>query len=185
MAPTKPKAAKAAKPDPSPGDQQMAELLDGMDQAPAKGKGGRPTKCTPALLEKIETLMVHGAEAEAAVLAVGISRDSKSRWEDRGRADIAKKKPTIFAEFCLLLDRAPAIALVAVDVAQHRIAAAGDTAAAKVVYTRLNAPGFRPQNNVSLFPPGEIADDDDTLRAELAKRIAGKAQGTDAGSAAG
>lgn len=147
-------------------------------RGPPKGEGGRPPKCTQKFLEELEAFLRGGAEPKTACLALGISRDSRNRWLERGQPDgHGNYPPTPFGKFCAIMDKAPAIARMSVDLALHKVARMGDTGAAKLYYQRVRAENFEPHNlNPAALPPLGGNDDDENLYAALATRLAGLAR---------
>lgn len=146
-----------------------------------KDKGGRPPKITAQFLKDLEVLLLGGAHPRTAVLSLGISGDSWTRWREKGQTDGHGNYPNnLYGKFCGLIDRASAVARAGVDVAVHKSAKAGDMGAARLYYQRVRAENFEPHNLKGDLPPGEVDDDNDALLTALATRVAGlvKAGGT-------
>jgi len=64
-----------------------------------KKKGGRPTKLTEATLARFIALVRAGNYGTCAAAAIGIKRQVFYRWLERGAADEAAGRNTIFARF--------------------------------------------------------------------------------------
>jgi transposase len=64
------------------------------------GHGGRPTKLTPILAERITWLVAHGVTLQAAAVEVGIGRATLHRW-------LSDERPA-YRRFAEAIDRAEA-----------------------------------------------------------------------------
>lgn len=145
-------------------------------------KGGRPPKITAAFLKELETLLLGGVNPRTAVLSLGISGDSWTRWREKGQPDGLGNYPNnLYGRFCGLVDRASAVARAGVDVAVHKSAKAGDMGAARLYYQRVRAENFEPHNLKGDLPPGDVDDDNDSLLTALATRVAGLVKAGGAG----
>ncbi|MEA3367713.1 MAG: hypothetical protein U9R68_06325, partial [Planctomycetota bacterium] len=51
-----------------------------------KRKGGRPTKCTPKLIDTLVQELTAGASLSAACRAAGITPETRRQWEKRAEA---------------------------------------------------------------------------------------------------
>lgn len=145
-----------------------------MPKKPAKDKGGRPPKITAPFLKDLELLLFGGVYPRTAVLSLGISGDSWTRWREKGQPDGQGNYPNnLYGRFCGLVDRASAVARAGVDAAVHKSAKAGDMGASRLYYQRVRAENFEPHNLKGDLPPGDVDDDNDALLTALATRVAG------------
>lgn len=141
-----------------------------MPRKPPKDRGGRPTKCTKTLLLDLATLIVKGAHPNVALASLGVSKDSRLRWQEKG----AQNPASIFGDFCAVMEGKHALAKAALAIKLHAYALQGDTPAAKLWLQHVRAEGFESPNlAVPVLP---LEEDDDALRAALATKLARLAQ---------
>lgn len=69
-----------------------------MSESASPSPTGRPTKCTPAFIEKTRKLLEAGCYPETAVAMLGVSWDSYKRWMKQGASDVDAGVASPFAK---------------------------------------------------------------------------------------
>jgi len=107
---------------------------------------GRPTKCTPELLQQLAQLIQGGVSPHDACGMAGIHKANISRWQERGRQALAHHKDSrsIFAEFVRTLDGRGAIARGVLGAKLHKMGRDGNIAAIQTWMRYFGVRAFQP-----------------------------------------
>lgn len=75
----------------------------------APNVGGRPSKLTPDIIERMSGHFLEGGHPELVCSLVGVSRRCYYYWLEDGEADLENDRDTLHAEFCLRTKKALAL----------------------------------------------------------------------------